>query len=267
MPAFLERITLFCFGASYAVALLLELLQMFRPRPVVRVLGLGFGVAGLLAHTLYLGLQTPSPASAPWSMLLVAWILAIFYLYGSIHHSRLAWGVFVLPVVLGLVVLARVFAEPGPAPEGAWLLDWGIVHGVLLVLAAVGVSVAFLASVMYLVQAHRLKAKVLPGQGLRLLSLERLEQMNRRAINLAFPLLTAGLLVGLMLMARSIDQVAGWTDPRVLGTLVLWLVFAILLYLRYGLHLRGRRVALWTIAAFALLLFTLAAPHTLGGGR
>ena len=98
-------------------------------------------------------------------------------------------------------------------------------------------------------------------------TLTRLEQMNRRAINLAFPLLTAGLLVGLMLMARSIDQVAGWTDPRVLGTLVLWLVFAILLYLRYGLHLRGRRVALWTIAAFALLLFTLAAPHTLGGGR
>src|SRR5258708_38938499 len=147
-------------------------------------------------------------------MLLVAWILAIFSLYGSIHHRRFAWGVFVLPVVLGLVVLARVFAQPGPAPEGAWLLDWGIVHGVLLVLAAVGVSVAFLASVMYLVQAHRLKAKVLPSQGLRLLSLERLEQMNRRALHLAVPLLTAGLLVGLILMARRIDPVAGLTGPR-----------------------------------------------------
>jgi ABC-type uncharacterized transport system permease subunit len=54
----------------------------------------------------------------------------------------------------------------------------------------------------------------------------------------------------------------------VLGAGVLWLVFAILLYLRYGAHLRGRRVALLTIVAFVLLLFTLVASHTgvQGGG-
>jgi ABC-type uncharacterized transport system permease subunit len=43
-------------------------------------------------------------------------------------------------------------------------------------------------------------------------------------------------------------------------------VFAILLYLRYSLHVRGRRVALLTIAAFVLLLVTLAVPHTLSAG-
>ena len=61
-----------------------------------------------------------------------------------------------------------------------------------MLLAAVGVCVGFLASVMYLVQAQRLRAKIPPGEGMRLLSLERLEAMNRHAINLAFPLLTAG---------------------------------------------------------------------------
>ena len=40
MPAGLDRITLFCFGASYAVALLLELLHLLRPRPVLRILSL-----------------------------------------------------------------------------------------------------------------------------------------------------------------------------------------------------------------------------------
>ena len=39
-------------------------------------------------------------------MLAVAWVLAVFYLYGSLHHTRLAWAVFVLPVVIGLVGLA-----------------------------------------------------------------------------------------------------------------------------------------------------------------
>ena len=32
-----------------------------------------------------------------------------------------------------------------------------------------------------------------------------------------------------------------WTDPRVLSTGVLWLAFLVLLVLRYGWHLRGRR--------------------------
>ena len=45
-------------------------------------------------------------------------------------------------------------------------------------------------------------------------------------------------------------------------------MFAILLYLRSGYHVRGRRVALLTILAFALLLFTPVTTHTgvQGGG-
>jgi ABC-type transport system involved in cytochrome c biogenesis permease subunit len=111
------------------------------------------------------------------------------------------------------------------------------------------------------VQSHRLKAKALPGRGMRLLSLERLEKMNRRAIALAFPLLTMGLLLGMALMLEGGGRLEGWTDPRILSTVILWLVFAIVLYLRYGLHLQGRRVALLTIMAFALLLVTLVTTH------
>src|SRR5262249_37828830 len=121
---------------------------------------------------------------------------------------------------------------------------WGTLHGVLLVLAAVGICVGFVASSMYLIQAHRLRAKVTPGQGLRLLSLERLEAMNRRAINWAFPLLTAGVLVGLALMFQpaSGDAPAFYQQgaAKIIASIVLWLVFALVLYLRYGVHLRGR---------------------------
>jgi len=45
-------------------------------------------------------------------------------------------------------------------------------------------------------------------------------------------------------------------------------VFAIVLYLRYGYHARGRRVALLTNLAFALSRFTPVTTHTgvQGGG-
>jgi ABC-type transport system involved in cytochrome c biogenesis permease subunit len=265
-----ERIGLFCFAASYAVALGLDLLHQFRPRPVLRLLSLGFGAAGLIAQTLYLGVWRPPLSWQFGWMLLLAWILAIFYLYGTLHHPRRAWGVFVLPLVLGLVGFAAL--SDRPPLDGDRLFDfedknlWGWAHAGLLFLAGVGVSVGFVASLMYLVQAWRLRTKKLPGHGLRLPSLERLEAMNRRAIILAFPLLTAGMLIGAVLLFSSADQLAGWTDPRVLATAVLWLTFAVLLYLRYGAHARGSRVALLTIVAFALLLGCLALSHPVGQG-
>jgi len=272
-----ERITVFCFAASYACALVGELLQLCWPRPVQRLLATGFAVAGLLAHTLFLLARPPALSSQFWSMLFLAWILAVFYLYGSLHHRRVAWGVFVLPVVLGLTVLAGTLDRTGSGAEGPVSHDpvpirveafWVTAHIGLLLLAAVGVCVGFVASVMYLVQAGRLKAKALPRQGVRLLSLERLEAMNRRAVNLAFPLLTAGVLIGGALLLQRPEQLREWGDPKVWGAVVLWAVFAILLYLRYGVQARGRRLALLTIMAFALLVFTLASPHPVvqGGG-
>jgi ABC-type transport system involved in cytochrome c biogenesis permease subunit len=274
----LEKISLTCFGASYAVALLLEVLRLLWPQVVPRYLALGFGAAGLLAHTLFLvnafflAEQGPRLSSQLGSTLFLAWILAVFYLYGALHHRRQAWAVFVLPVILILVGLAMVFPLGREEVAGTdWFQGrrlWTLVHVVLLILAAAGVCVGCVASIMYLVQARRLRDKVPPQQGLRLLSLERLEEMNRRAITLAFPLLTAGLLIGLFQVVPLLSRAPVWTDPRVLGAGVLWLVFAILLYLRYGAHLRGRRVALLTIVAFVLLLFTLVASHTgvQGGG-
>jgi ABC-type transport system involved in cytochrome c biogenesis permease subunit len=272
----LYRITLVCFAASYGVALLLELIHLFQPRRVHRLLGTIFGAAGLLAHTLYLARvfflnpETPLLSSPYGSLLFLAWIFAIFYLYGSLHHRRVVWGVFVLPLVLAFIGLAALFQpESGEMSAASWWRGeqfWSTLHGVLLLLAAVGICVGFLASVMYLIQARRLRAKVPPRQGMQLLSLERLEEMNRRAITLAFPLLTAGLLIGMAQMVQHAGEVQNWLDPKVLGTAGLWLVFALLLYLRLGAHLRGRSMALLTIVAFVLLVFTLGATHTVVQG-
>ncbi len=265
----LEHISRYCFGYSYAVALLLEIVQLLRPRPVQRVVALGFSVAGLFAHTVFLALHRPELVTQAGSLLFLSWILAIFYLYGAIHHPRSAWGVFVLPVVLGLVLLSAPFPTTGgsgPESLAAWERFWGILHGGLLLLAAVGVCVGFVASLMYLFQAHRLRAKTPPRQGLQLMSLERLEEMNRRAINLAFPLMTAGVLVGLALMWHRADQYQGWDDPKILGAILLWLVYALLIYLRYGVQLRGRQLAVLTIVAFVLLLVTLSSTHSAAQG-
>jgi len=264
----LDSVRILCFLACYAIALGLEILYQVRPQKGLRWLAVFFGAAGLVAQTIFLAVQRPPLIWQYGWMLLLAWILAIFYLIGSVHHRRLSWGLFVLPLVLALVGLGAAFGRPTESVNlEESLFAWKVVHEALLLLASVGLCVGFLASLMYLVQAHRLRAKTLPGQGLRLWSLERIEAMNRRAIVLAFPLLTAGMIIGLILMWH--DSLSGWSDPRVLASGVLWLAFAVLLYLRYGYHLRGRPVALLTIVTFVLLVGCLVLAHPLGqgGGR
>jgi ABC-type transport system involved in cytochrome c biogenesis permease subunit len=265
----MDRVTTLCFFASYSLALALEVLYLRFGRPIVRALTLLAAGAGLVAQSIYLYLHKP-PLIWPFSWLLfVAWILAVFYLCGAIHHRKQSWGVFVLPLVLGLLGLGMLFGKPPDGTRGLWQTEaqspWAPIHAVLILLASVGVCVGFVASLMYLYQAHRLRTKARPGHGLRVLSLERLETMNRRAIVLAFPLLTAGMLTGVFLLLEGSGKVT-WTDPRVLGTVILWLAFALLLYLRYGYHLRGRQVALMTIVTFLLLLCCLILSHPLPEG-
>src|SRR5205823_11807442 len=82
----------------------------------------------------------------------------------------------------------------------------------------------------------------------------------RGAITFAFPLLTFGLLIGVVLSIVSRSGAHGavlsWTDPKVLSALVMWLVFAGLLHARYRPAMRGRSVMVLTIVAFAFLVFT-----------
>lgn len=270
MTALFQNVTHTCFGLSYLLAFLLELARLRWPRRELRLVGLLFGAAGLLTHSMFLAARHPTLATPYGSLLAVAWVLAVFYLYGTIHHARQAWAVFVLPVVLGLVGLAFALV-PGTtdADIPSWLTGdrfWGSVHGILLLFAAVGVSVGFLASVMYLVQARRLRNKSAPLGGMKLLSLERLEAMNRRAVNVAFPLLTVGLLLGAVLLRHYHDLAENWFSVKVLGTVGLWGVFVVLVYLRHAAHVPGRRLALLTIAAFVLMVVVLVGTHPFASG-
>lgn len=270
-----DRIEVFCFSASYATTLALELLYLLRPWTVVRYLILFFATAGLLAHTFFISFQPLLLASPFGSLVLLAWVLAVIYLYGTLHYRMVSWGLFFLPLVLGLIFLAQT----SPRDDGrqdinvlsqtfAWdgQRFWGLVHGGMLLLAAVGVCVGFIASLMYLAQSQRLRAKIHPSKGVKLHSLERLERMNRWAVTLAFPLLTLSLVLGVILGLRSLTAAESWGNAKLLSLLGLWVVFAILLYLRYGAHARGRQVAVWTIVAFCLLVLSLASPvHSFGG--
>jgi hypothetical protein len=154
-----------CFLASYLVAFILELSRLVRRSAISRLVMIGFGLAGFLAHTLYLlnrSQQTHLPpllASTHDWMLVLAWVLALCYLILTLLQKDLAVGVFVLPVVLLLAGSAHFLNRDPYSIDNAERARraWVLVHAALLVFGVTAAAAGFLSGMMYLVQHHRLK--------------------------------------------------------------------------------------------------------------
>lgn len=270
----MQRLTVLCFAGTYGLALVCELARF-----VVRGAARWYATVGLTAlawvvQSAYLVNLARATGRVPMttefeSLLALSWIFAAIGLYLMARAPKpVAVGAFVLPLVVALTVLAGT-SSPRRADwgqvGGRATAFWGSVHGLFLLAGAVSTCVAFAAGLMYLAQADRLKHKRAARFGFALPSLEKSERLNRGAITLAFPLLTFGLLIGVVLSltaraAASDGQPAGpapgWTDPKVVSALAMWLAFAVLLHARFRPAMRGRSVMVLTIIAFAFLVFT-----------
>ena len=267
----IDRLSVLCFAGTYGLALLAELARFFVHSSVRWYIASGLMALGWLVQTVFLAnLAIKDPlilvTTVFESVMLLSWIVALIGLYLMVRSPKpVAVGIFVLPIVLGLVIVAGWFAprKSDWLDWGGTMAFWGTVHSIFLLGGAVFTCVAFLAGLMYLVQMKRLKAKRPSRFGLVLPSLEQSERINRGAITTAFPLLTFGLVIGMILSVTrggrngaETVRTLRWTDPKVLSALLMWLVFAVLLHARFRSAMRGRSVMVLTIVAFVFLVFT-----------
>lgn len=264
----MDRLTVLCFGGTYGLALASELAR-FAVRSAARwYLTVGLTALAWLVQSIFLLNLARKAGAVPIttvfeSLLVLSWIFAAIGLYLMVRAPKpVAVGIFVLPLVVALVAMAGLSA-PRTAEWGNWrgaTAFWGTVHGVFLIAGAVSTCIAFAAGLMYLAQANRLKHKRPPRFGFTLPSLEQSERVNRGAITVAFPLLTFGLMIGLILSlsARGGGTAPSlrWSDPKVVSALLMWLAFAVLLHARFRPAMRGRSVVWLTIIAFAFMVFT-----------
>lgn len=262
----MNRLTVLCFAGTYGLALLADLARFVVRSKARWYAALGLTCLGWAVHTVYLANLAWQSQRLPVttvfeSLLALAWILVAIDVYLLVRSTESsAVGLFILPVALGLVSMAG-FSAPRTDWDrwGGQVTFWGWVHGLLLLLGAVFTCVALVAGLMYLAQARRLKKKQFGRFGFMLPSLEQSERLNRAAITLAFPLLTFGLLIGIVLdlAVRSGGHAPiGWTDPKVLSAGAMWLVFAVLLHASYRPAMRGRSLMFLTVIAFAFMVFT-----------
>ncbi len=94
-------------------------------------------------------------------------------------------------------------------------------------------------------------------------SLERLERYGLRATAFGFIFLTFAIVLGAMLFGR-LGLALTLLDPKILVTLLVWLVFGVTLLVRKVAHVEGRRLVLFWMSGFALTLVSMTVVNAIG---
>ena len=268
------HVTVICFLGSYLVAFALEVGRLWGRSRASRLVMIGFGVAGFVAHTIYLlnrSQQTHLPpllASTYDWMLVLAWVLVLCYLFLSVTHTELAVGLFLLPVVLLLVASTYFLSqEPNTAMNAERARrNWGMLHASLLVFGIAAGAAGFVSGLMYLFQHRRLKTRHGEHTGLKMPSLARLAQANRWSVMLAFLLLTLGFASGIILALLPGTSTVKLADPAVVTSALVWLILAGVFVKLLSHHApSGRQVAWLTICGCGFLLLTLIGLQVVTG--
>ena len=269
----MANVSVFCFLASYAVALGADAARLWGKPLALRYVAWAASAAGLFAHSWFLADRHAGDVTAGWGprgwILALSWLGAAYYVVATGVERRSALGVFLWPVVLGLVACSyavgtapvRLWGEAGPARA------WGALHAALLMGGLLGLLAGAVTGAMYLVQHRRLRAGRFRADAVPLFSLERLDRWNRAAAAVAVPLLTLGVLIGLGLVVAAGSRIAdSLLDPVVLGTTAGTLATAAVLG---GVLARrrepGRGVAVRTLLACGFGLVTVVGLQVASG--
>ncbi len=191
-----------------------------------------------------------------FSMAFAFGILATYMWFERRYHQRIL-ALVALPVALAMMGYAATIPadiEPlVPALQNNLLLT---VHVAVAIVAYGSFSIAFAASLLYLIQPE--------GGRWGLPKPQILDEIGYRAVVVGFPFLTLTIILGAVWADTAWGSYWSW-DPKETASLVTWLIYGAYLHARVMRGWRGNRAAWLLVLGFAATLFTYFGNLFFGG--
>ncbi|GGN17783.1 c-type cytochrome biogenesis protein CcsB [Lentzea pudingi] len=219
-------------------------------------MGAAMTVLGAVLHLGSLVMRGLSAGRAPWgnmyeymSLLCLAAVVTWIVLMAKFPIRRL--GVFVLTPILVLLFIGGtvLYAESAPV-QPALRSYWLVIHVSVISISSGVLLIPGVTSILYLLKDGN------SDRFPKLPSADVLDRMSYRTTVLAFPLFTAGIILGAIWAEAAWGRFWGW-DPKETVAFVSWVVYAAYLHARATAGWRGRGAAWINIAGFALNVFNL----------
>jgi ABC-type uncharacterized transport system permease subunit len=262
LPLFWLRVAL----ALYGVGLIYALASLWEGRAVLTRITLPAVGLGMVLHFVALVENAMTSGTWPPSSMhelesLLAFLLMVFFFVIYVRYKATAPGLAVFP----LVFLLTASAALGPArpQDGLPLLaspQWIYVHVALILVGYSALLFSFIASILYLIQEKNLKSKTTGGFWSRLPALATIDEIGYKCLIWGFPFMTLGLIAGSILAEVRFGS-KYFADPKILLSIVMWVVYTVLLYTRWSAGWRGRRAAYLATFAFVAAMVAWAANN------
>lgn len=162
-------------------------------------------------------------------------------------------GLVLVPVIaLILAVALAVGIEPHGAPR-AFQSVWFVLHVLLAFVGYAGLTVAFAAGVMYLLQFRQLKSKRFGAIFRFFPPLDTLDRIGARALMVGFPALSVALLLAGAWVARFPGPLV-LRNQHILWGVLTWGVILAALLARAGGGRKGHRGAVASVLGFVVVV-------------
>jgi ABC-type uncharacterized transport system permease subunit len=201
-----------------------------------------------------------APATIHQSESIFAFLILLLFLGMYGRYQTLSPGIFMFPLAFLLTFAAAMGQAPPQFASAALRGSWIATHVALIFTGYAALFLSFAASLLYLLQERSIKAKQADGLMSRLPALEVLDEMGYRALLFGFPFMTLGLLAG-SVIAQEQFGAAYLRDPKIVLSLLMWVVYLVLVYTRWTAGWRGRRAAFLSTFAFLAALSAWAANY------
>jgi ABC-type uncharacterized transport system permease subunit len=217
--------------------------------------------AGVVAHYFALLERSRWVHSVPYQDVygatsLFGWLLAITYLGLELFHRQRSVGPFVLPWVIGLFLAANIESgatPPPPPPAHGPLFAF---HVTLNILAYSAFTLAFVLSLIYLLQNRLLRDRNLGTVFWRFPALEVLEGMSRSSVIVGMIALSVGMTLGFIWAHRI--RGSYWNgDAKEIITLLIFASYAVYLWLSRQTAWRGARASRLCVICFLIPIFSI----------
>lgn len=218
-------------------------------------------VTTILFHSLYIVVRAIEYRHPPITTIfeilsLIAYTVAVVYAYIEFRTRNNSTGYFILMLPFFFQLCSSIFIkEPTqiPAILRSNLLGF---HVSSALLGYAAITIAGVYGVLYLMLYHDIKSSQFGVIYKRLPNLETLEKMSLTATGFGFALLTIAIVVGLIWLPRAIPDFS-YADPKLFGTLAIWVIYAMGLLARRIAGWRGKRIMWFSIFGFGLAIFSI----------
>jgi ABC-type transport system involved in cytochrome c biogenesis permease subunit len=220
-----------------------------------------FLVGVVVLHLVYLAARTVAFDHPPITtvyeiMTVLAACIAVGYLYIELRTKVSNTGFFILILAVLFQTVSSLFVKDLlKIPEYLHSLVLGF-HVSAALLGYTAISLSAVYGFLYLMLYHDIKSSRFGIIYNRLPNLEMLETMSHRAEVFGFVALSIAIAIGVVWLPRVFKEFS-YLDPKLIGTLVIWVIYAAGLAAKRQFGWPGRKTMIVSVVAFGIVFFSM----------